>query len=372
MRFPLLESPYAVGGLALKNRIVVPPLVTFQAETDGRATPGNLAHYRSLRGAGMVVVEATAVSPEGRLSNRQLGIYDDAHLEGLSAIARAVRESGAVAAIQIHHAGRQTTTENTQGAHLLAPSAVNPGGEVPHEMDEEDIERVLDAFVRGARRARKAGFSAVELHGAHGYLGSQFLSPLANQRGDRWGGSLENRARFLREARRRVHAAVGEDVLVYCRLGVRDAEPGGLSLEEGTRVAQFLVADGVPLLHVSNNIGMPKTDPEGEGRFSYRMRLAGAVRDAVSAGVIGVGGVRTGAGAEAVLEAGLADLVAVGRAFLADPAWAEKVLDGREDGLFRCRDCRFCHHYRLSAKCPARVEAEGAATPSTSAHQGNA
>lgn len=354
MRFARLESPFSVGGLSLKNRVVVPPLVTFQAGTDGCATPANLEHYRSLRGAGLVVVEATAVSPGGRLSDHQLGIYDDAHLEGLSAIARIVRESGAAAAIQIHHAGRQTTLENTGGAFLLAPSAVNPGGEVPRVMDEADIEQVLTDFVNGARRAREAGFAAVELHGAHGYLGSQFLSPLANRREDRWGGSLPNRARFLREARRRVHEAVGKDLLVYCRLGVRDAEPGGLSLEEGVRVAGFLAEDGVSLLHVSNNIGVPKSDPEGDGGVSYRMRLAGAVREAVPVSVIGVGGIRTGAGAEAVLEAGLADLVAVGRAFLADPAWAEKVLGGREDALFRCRDCRLCHHYRAAEKCPAR------------------
>ena len=355
MHYPNLSSPLEIGTLKLANRIVVPPMVVFQAEESGCATEASVTHYASLRGAGLVIVEATAVSHEGRLARRQLGIFNESHLTGLSKISRAIHRNGSRAAIQIHHAGRQTTTDNTFGLPLVAPSPVNSGGEIPSEMNEGDIERIVGAFVAGAQRAKEAGFDAVELHFAHGYLGSQFLSPAANQRQDRWGGSLENRGRFHREVFRSVEEAVGKEILVYARLGVADGEAGGLPLEEGIEAARMLECVGLRLLHVSNGVGLPKLlAPEEEGN-SYRLQLAEAVKKTVSIPVIGVGGIRTAEGAEMALQSGKADLIAVGRGMLADPDWAWKALCGMEEQIRYCRNCRICHHYRHPERCPARA-----------------
>lgn len=357
MRYPLLAQPLRIGGREVPNRIVMPPMVTYLAAADGLVNERVLDHYTACAGPGLVIVEATVVSPEGRLASRQLGIFDDSHLPGLAALCQRIQANGAVAAIQIHHAGRQTTLKNTYGLPLLAPSPVNPTGPVPLELTEEEIERIIACFVAGARRARQAGFDAVELHFAHGYLGSQFLSPAANRRTDRWGGDPERRARFPREVLRRVREEVGVRGLVYCRLGVVDEDPQGLPLAEGIQVAQWLEADGLPLLHISNGIGLPSgIRPEGSP-FCDRLHLAGKVRQAVRVPVIGVGGIRTPAEAESALAAGLADLIAVGRGILADNAWAAKALSGREDTIALCQACRLCHHYRYPERCPARQAA---------------
>ena len=160
------------------------------------------------------------MSPEGRLGQTQIGAFEDRRVEGLADLARIVHDNGAAAAIQIHHAGGKTSTENTFGLPLVAPSAVpTPSGEIPLPLDEEGIQRIITCYAEAARRAKDAGFDAVQLHFAHGYLGSQFLSRRTNARSDRWGGSLENRARFIREALARVREAVGGALLVYSPAG---------------------------------------------------------------------------------------------------------------------------------------------------------
>ena len=301
------------------------------------------------------------VSPEGRLAREQLGIFEDRHVEGLARLAAAIHEQGAVASIQIHHAGRNTNLENTFGASLLAPSAVPAKDVMPEALTEEGIDRLLDCFGAAGRRAAAAGFDAVEMHGAHGYLVSQFLSPLANKRQDRWGGSLENRARFLLEAVSRIRAVAGPHLAVSCRLGAGEGEPGGLTVEEGIQVARWLEAAGVPFLHVSTGIGSaPKLATDGSP-WSDRLLLGAAVKRTVSIPVIGVGGIVTPDQAERALAEGLVDLVAVGRGILADPRWAAKTVAGREDTIYRCHQCKVCHHFRHAERCPARKEAAGAA-----------
>lgn len=355
-----METPIVAAGLQIKNRLVMPPLVIFKAGEDGSVTHAIREHYEACRGFGLTVVEATCVSPEGRLAKHQLGLFGDDHIPGMTGLAKIIHQSGSAAAVQIHHAGRQTNPENTFGLPLLAPSPVNPGGTEPLAMMSADIERVQQDFVAAARRAARAGFDAVEIHAAHGYLISQFLSPAANHRQDQWGGSLENRARFLRETVRRVQEAVGKEMLVYCRLGVADASPDGLALEDGLAVAGMLQADGVPLLHISNGIGLPEGLKPESFPWSGRLWLGVRVRQEVEVPVIGVGGIRTPAEAEAILAGRLVDLVAVGRGVLADPAWAEKALGGRGDSIELCRQCRLCHHYRAAERCPARRAAAGA------------
>jgi 2,4-dienoyl-CoA reductase-like NADH-dependent reductase (Old Yellow Enzyme family) len=357
MKHPHLHAPLRLGGIEVPNRIVMPPMVVWKAAADGAATDELLEHYRLSAGPGMVIVEATVVSPEGRLAREQLGAFEDRHVEGLSRLARIIHGAGAAASIQLHHAGRATNLENTFGLPLVAPSAVPAKDIVPSALDDSGIERILGCFASAACRAAEAGFDAVEIHGAHGYLVSQFLSPLANRRTDRWGGSLENRARFVREAARRMREEVGGRLLVSCRLGAGDGEPGGLAVEEGIQVARWLEADGMPYLHVSTGIGSaPHLAPSGSP-WSDRLLLAAEVKKAVRVPVIGVGGITRPEEAEAALAEGLADVVAVGRAMLADPGWARKALTGRDGDIVPCRQCPVCRQFRHAERCPARLAA---------------
>jgi 2,4-dienoyl-CoA reductase-like NADH-dependent reductase (Old Yellow Enzyme family) len=356
MPFERLRAPFNLASFRIPNRIVMPPMVVRRAAEDGAVTPAILEQYRESSGPGMVIVEATAVSPDGRLARRQLGAFEDRHVEGLARIAEIIHAAGSFASIQLNHAGRNTNLENTFGLPMVAPSAVPVNDLVPEALTEDGIERILDCFAAAARRAADAGFDAVEAHGAHGYLASQFLSPLANRRGDRWGGSLENRARFVREAARRMRTAAGIRLLVSCRLGAADGVPGGFTVDEGIQVAKWLEEDGMPFLHVSTGIGgPPKLGPEG-GTWSDRLLLGAAVRMAVGIPVIGIGGIRTPEEAERVLAEGLVDLVGVGRAMLADPQWAAKTLAGRGHEISLCRQCPVCHHHRNPELCPARAE----------------
>ena len=360
MSTSLLSTPLAVGALRLANRIVMPPMVGWQAGEDGAVTPAILAHYAESVGTGLVVVEASAISPEGRLHHRQIGIFEDRQVEGLRALAAVVRRGGAAASIQLHHAGRQTSRKETGGLPLVAPSAVRFGEATARELTAAEIESLLAAFAAAARRAQEAGFDAVEIHAAHGYLISQFLSPLANRRTDRWGGNLGNRARFLRELVGRAREATGGRLLVYCRLGVMDGDPGGLKLQEGIQVARWLEEDGVPLLHVSSGINDPPRLAPPESGLSDRIHLAAAVKRAVRIPVIGVGGILQPQAAEAALAGGLADLVAVGRGILADPRWAVKALQGRAGEIVPCRGCARCRHFGHPERCPARLAAAAA------------
>ncbi len=363
MSYPTLASSWSAGSLRLPNRLVMPPMVVWKADRDGTVSQAILDHYSESLGAGLIVLEASVVSPEGRLARNQIGIFEDRHIDGLSRIAAIIHDAGSAAAIQIHHAGRQTTLRNTFGLPLLAPSAVPsaPGADLPAELTEQEIERIIGCFVQAAARAAEAGFDAIELHAAHGYLASQFHSPLANHRQDRWGGSLENRARFLREVVRRTRASVGDRIAVTCRLGAADGDAGGLTLEEGIQIARWLREDGVSLLHISSGIGAPPHLASEGSLYSDRMQLAFAVKKAVNVPVIGVGDVRHAALAEQILAASLVDLVAVGRGQLADPQWAVKSLAGRESEISVCRNCRVCHHFGHSERCPARKALAAAA-----------
>jgi NADPH2 dehydrogenase len=365
MDYPHLLKPFVLGRtVTLPNRLVMPPLVLWKGGEDGSVTPYVLEHYRRTAGPGLTVVEATVVSPEGRLARTQLGIFEDRHVEGLAKIVDIIHSRGAFASIQIHHAGRSTNLDNTFGSPLVAPSAIAARDIVPQELTEEGIERILTCFGAAAGRAAQAGFDALEVHGAHGYLASQFLSPLANQRTDSWGGSLENRARFVREAARRARGASGGRLLVSVRLGVADGlrEDGqqGLPLEQGIQVARWLEEDGVDFLDISSGIGnAPPIAPPGSP-WSDRMHLAIEVKKKVKVPVIGVGGITDMAQAEGILAEGSVDLVAVGKAMLADPDWAIKSLGGGEDQISRCRQCKICHHFGGHVdRCPARKLTEG-------------
>lgn len=351
----LLREPLDIAGLTVPNRIAMPPLVIWQAGEDGLVTDSHRAHYQRSLGAGIVIVEATVVSPEGRLAATQLGLWNDSQISGLADIARMIRDSGALAGIQIHHAGGKATKKNLFGLDPVAPSLLDSSNEGTQELTDAEIERIIRDFAAAARRAVEAGFQIIEAHGAHGYLGSQFLSGRMNRREDRWGGPIENRVRFLEEVIRAIHNEVGDAAIAACRLGTADKYPDGVTVDDGIAAARVLVDAGCTLLDISNAGSDPVGLVPDGSTFDVKMHLAGLVRDAVDVPVIGVGRVRTPAEAEAVLDAGLADIVAVGRGILADPGWAQKALSGSIDEIQLCEQCKpGCFHFTDGSKCPAR------------------
>lgn len=351
-----LAKPLQIGNLSCKNRIVLPPMVTWAAHDDGRVSDYTLSHYNSFRDVGLIIVEATVVSPEGRLSAKQIGAFKDEHVPGLKNLAATIHASGAMAAIQLHHAGGQTNLENTHGLQLVAPSPISRGQIVPRELSKEDILRIQDDFVSAAKRVVEAGFDAIELHAAHGYLISQFLSPALNLRQDEYGGDLNNRARFVLEVVHKVMAAVGDKCLVYLRLGAADGIENGLTLAEGCQVAAWLAEAGVEMLHISAGVGGTPQVGQEDSEWSRTLQLAGQVKSTLDIPIIGVGGITRPEQAERALTAGLADMIAVGKALLADPLWASKTLGLEQAAINYCVACPRCGHFKHPFTCPARQQ----------------
>lgn len=352
-----INTPLTLGNKTLANRLVMPPLVIWQSDLSGKVTGNHRIHYGRTTGAGYTIVEATCVSPEGRLSASQLGIWDDSHIAGLSELAKIIKSSGSLAGIQIHHAGGKAKREFDGLQPLVPDVSVYPEDYDAHMMTEEDIQGVVKAFSDGAERAVRAGFDVIELHGAHGYLISQFLSPQKNRRTDKYGGSPENRRRFLREVALAVKLAIRDRALLSIRLGVADDPlPEGepfLSLEEGVDAARMMEELGAAILNISCAHGAdPALKPEGSP-WSSLMHHAMAVKRAVSLPVIGVGDIKDPRRAEELLAEEAVDMVAVGKGVLADPAWFRSASAGKPVTL--CRGCRRCLWFKRDKInfCPA-------------------
>lgn len=364
MSWSTLSQPFSIDGRTLPNRIVLPPLVIWKAGEDGAVAEAHRTHYASFSGPGLMIVEATAVAPEGRLAATQLGLWDDSQVPGLLEIATIIRDSNAVPGIQIHHAGGRANHETTYGLDPVVPSLLPDSPEGARELTQDDIEQLIQSFATTAARAADAGFDLIEVHGAHGYLGSQFLSPRTNKRSDQWGGSIANRARFLSRVVSEVSKAVtdrrgdGTAPLITCRLGAaeRAGDEAYLTEEEGVEAARLIEAAGAAVLHVSHGGSMPRQAAPEDARYSPLVYLAGRVREAVGVPVIAVDGIRMPDVADAVLAEGYADLVAVGRGQLADPHWAQKALDEHPEHIERCRECKpRCYHFTEPERCPARA-----------------
>lgn len=323
---PSLLSPLKVGDFQLKNRIVMPPMATELATEEGYVTDGLIEHYvERCKYLGLLIVEHSYVSREGRISPRQLGIYDDKLIDGLKRLVDEVHRHMRPIVIQINHGGGKASSRVT-GIKPIAPSSMLvPGGvEEPREMNLSDIERVLEAFENAARRAVKAGFDGVEVHGAHGFLLNQFTSPLTNKRLDTYGRDLDNRLRFPLQVVERVRKAIGNTLLLY-RLGVDDMMPGGLTVKESRIFAAKLESLGVNIMDVSGGLcGSRPAHLTGQGYF---IPLAEKIREVVKIPVIGVGGIREPEFANKVVREGKVDLVAVGRELLRDSKWAKKAID---------------------------------------------
>ncbi|HVU03167.1 MAG TPA: NADH:flavin oxidoreductase/NADH oxidase [Polyangiaceae bacterium] len=322
MTDPILFQPFQTGNVVLRNRIVISPMCQYSAGPDGLATDYHLVHLgcRAVGGAGLVMTEATSVLPHGRLSPRDLGIWDDAHVAPLARIASFLKEQGAAAGLQLAHGGRKAA-EDTQGREaerLVGASAIPAGAgwRTPIALDEAEIRKTIDAFVEGARRAVRAGFDLIELHAAHGYLFHGFLSPIANRRTDAFGGSLENRARLLVSVAEAVRRVWTRPRPLWVRLSCVDRAAGGLRIEDSVEVARLL-APWVDAVDCSSG-GIVEGDkvPQKPG---FQLPFSRKIRHETGLATCGVGKLTTGLACERALARGDADVVAVARASLGDP-----------------------------------------------------
>jgi 2,4-dienoyl-CoA reductase-like NADH-dependent reductase (Old Yellow Enzyme family)/thioredoxin reductase len=344
-QFPKLFEPGRIGSLELKNRLVMPPMATNYASKDGQVTDRQIDYYaeRAKGGVGLIIVEVSCVdSPVGRGMVRQIAIDDDKFIPGLRKLAKAIKRYGARAAIQLHHAGRQTSSKIT-GHQPVAPSPI-PGseGEPPRPLTLEEIAALIERFGEAAGRAKKAGFDGVEIHGAHGYLISQFLSPLSNHRQDAYGGSIENRARFLLDVIKAARSKVGKDYPLWCRLSANEiGADGGITPEETQIVAKLAEKAGVDAIHVSaHQVGPARRPPMAQPPCNF-VPWAQAVKEVVSVPVIAVSRIPPEL-AEDVIRDAKADFVSIGRQLLVDPYLPQKAQAGRIEDIRPCIYCLTC------------------------------
>ncbi|MDP4084638.1 MAG: NADH:flavin oxidoreductase [Bacillota bacterium] len=320
----LLESQ-SIKGFVFQNRYVCPPFDIAAATDDGLITEELLSIYKQRKGPSLIVVEQAAISPTGQYRERLIYADRDECLEGLSKLANVIHQNNQVAVVQINHAGSAADSSFT-GMEVVAPSAViNPGFKrtLPRALTITEIHEIRDAFVQAAIRVKKAGFDGVEIHNCHGFLLTQFLSPLTNLRIDKYGGSLENRSRLLFEIVRDVRKAVGEEFLLLVRLGVDDLLPGGLTLEEGCLISKKLEEAGIDILDISSGLMAPLTL---KGPAMLRNHIK-EVKKQVSIPVIGTGALENIEIASDMVEKGEVDFIGIGRKILKQPNYVEGLLE---------------------------------------------
>lgn len=355
-----LFDPVSLGALTLRNRLILPPMCQYTvAAKDGVPVPWHLAHLgaRAAGGFGMVVAEATSVSPEGRISDQDTGLWNDAQRDAWKPVTEFIRSQGAVAAVQIAHAGAKASTPadhpgNSRqplpvgegGWETVSPSGIHPvsGLGPTRALTDEGVEELIRAWGEAARRAAEAGFQVVQIHAAHGYLIHQFLSPVTNQRTDRWGGSWENRTRFLRRIVDAVVAAVPDEVAVGIRFSGSDWLQDSWGIEDTVALVRELVPAGVQWVDLSSGgIGDTYQGPKGPG---YQVPLAEQVKRGTAdlrtvAGqpllVSAVGSITDPQMAADVVEEGRADAVGIGRAALVRPNWPVEAAQALEDERYR-------------------------------------
>jgi 2,4-dienoyl-CoA reductase-like NADH-dependent reductase (Old Yellow Enzyme family) len=320
---PTLFSPLSFAGLTLRNRVVMPPMWSGKATAEGFVTPAIIEYHRVRAAAGtaLIIVEHSFVHPQGRHSSTQLGAHDDTCVEGLSRLAAAIRAQGAVACLQISHAGARAASRVT-GLRVLAPSPIattrESSPDAPDPLTRPQVGEVVEAFANAAARAREAGFDAVEIHAAHGFLLSQFLSPLTNHRTDEYGGDHERRSRIHLEVLAAVRRRAGEDFPLFVRLGMHDERPGGLTLAPACVTAAQLVSAGAALIDVSG--GLAGSDDPGRGP-GYFVGYAEALKEVVDVPILVAGGIADPRMADLIIRSRRADIVGIGRAMLDDPDW---------------------------------------------------
>jgi 2,4-dienoyl-CoA reductase-like NADH-dependent reductase (Old Yellow Enzyme family) len=332
-----LLSPLTIRGVTFRNRVVMAPMCQYSAH-EGLADDWHLVNVgsRAVGGTALVVVEATSVTWDGRISPGDVGIWGDQHVEPLERIARFVHSQGAVAGIQLAHAGRKASCDLAWrgGARLKTPEeggwpVVSPSplpfhetDPLPMQLDETGIEGIVAAFEAAAHRALRAGFKVLEIHAAHGYLLHQFLSPLSNHRDDQYGGSLENRMRLLLQVARRLRSLMPDDLPLFVRISATDWVEGGWDIEQSVELAERLKALGVDLIDVSSGGMVPRAHiPVARG---YQVRFARRIREEADIATGAVGLITEVHHADEIITGGDADLIFLARELLRDPYWVLK------------------------------------------------
>jgi len=331
-----LFEPLTLRSLTIKNRIWLPPMCQYSCGTDGVITPWHLVHYgaRALGGAGLIVVEATGVTPEGRISPADCGLWNETQTQAFAGLTAFLKAHGSTPGIQLAHAGRKAATKPSREGdgpldaadprtwQTLAPSAIpfGQGFPAPRAMSEAEIAETTEAFAAATRRAVQAGFEVIEIHSAHGYLLHEFLSPLSNKRENSYGGSLENRMRFPLAVAKAVREATPQNLPVIVRVSATDWVEGGWDLPQTIVYAKALKALGIDLMDVSTGALVP--DAKIPVAPNYQVPFAEAIRKETGLPVSVVGLITQAAQAQEILDKGQADAVCIGRAFLSDPHWA--------------------------------------------------
>lgn len=308
-----------IKNLELKNRIVMPPMCMYCAEEDGQVTDWHILHYasRAVGGTGLLIVEATGICPEGRISSNDLGLWQDEQIEGMRRLTEAVHANGAKIAVQLNHAGRKCTAA---GMDVEAPSAIAFDEEsvTPREMTKADIEETIGQFRQAALRAEQAGFDMVEVHAAHGYLLSEFLSPLTNQRTDEYGGSPENRVRILGQVLDAVKEVWPQEKPLCVRVSAEDYQEGGNLAEDLAEMLNLVKEKGIDLVNVSTGGVVPAVPSVVKG---YQIPHAEKIKKLTGLPVIAGGLVTDPQEAEDIIFSGKADFVYIGRELLRNPYW---------------------------------------------------
>ncbi len=335
----LLYSPIKLKGLTLHNRIVVSPMCQYSS-VDGMANDWHLVHLgsRAVGGAGLIMTEAVAVSPEGRISPNDLGIWADKHIKPLKRITSFIREQGAKSAIQLAHAGRKASTAppwegryqvdvTNRGWQTVAPSPIpfNEDDNPPKELTTDEIQKVIDDFVAGAKRSVEAQFDTIEIHAAHGYLINQFLSPLTNIRTDEYGGSFENRVRLLLEVTRAIHKVIPNEMPLLVRISAHEWAEDGHTIEDSVKVAKLLKESGIDLIDCSSG-GVIK-EQQVLAEKNYQVPFAAQIKSKVNIATGAVGLITDVQQAEEILQEGKADLILLGREMLRNPYFALMAAD---------------------------------------------
>lgn len=296
------------------------PMCMYMAENDGMVNDFHYVHYmnRVIGGVSAIILEATAVEPRGRITDKDLGIWDEKHIEGLKKVVEGIKKYGAYVGIQLGHAGRKCSIENET---IIGPSAIAFSDEYkePVEMTKNEMEEVKVAFREGARRALEAGFDFIEIHGAHGYLLSEFLSPLSNKREDEYGGSLENRTRFIVEVIKEVKKVWPEDKALALRVSAKDYVEGGNTKVEMAKIIDIVKKEGIDLVNVST--GAVVSDVIINAYPGYQVPEAEYIKENCNIPVIAGGLITTGDQGTEIIENNRADLIFLGRVLLRDPYW---------------------------------------------------
>ena len=347
IEFQKLFTPIQLGTLKLKNRFVLPAMETHMADSHGYVTDQVISYYqeRAKGGVGLIIIENTAVHPEGRVNQGMLCLHDDSYIPKFRQLVSGIHQEGAKVCLQLSHAGRQTLREFIN-AQPVAPSPIPCPSlkEVPRELTVAEINNIVRSFAEAAQRGVEAGVDAIELHMAHGYLLCQFLSPYSNIRTDQYGGSTEKRARIAAEIIREVKGKVGDHIPIVCRISADEYVEGGLDLEESKKIAKILVDAGAGALNVSAcnyesaHLNMPSYYLQ-EGCFIH---LAQGIKKVVSVPVMAVGRIRKPEMAETILQEGKADLICMGRALIADPYLPLKTSQKRIEEIRPCISCNRC------------------------------